>query len=211
MTSSKPFFTAVAVSMIVAAANAAHVDFSDPRRALGREGNVRIDAELAQDTISPSSPLTITYQIENLTSSTIAVADKVVDIDFDRDSQIITLSVGAEIPPGNMPHLVTIKSGEKRTLNAGGLVHVTVPDTRIPWSAVPRFVQVKVTLLRDVTPFTSLIEQQNHTASPIALPDSMFERWVEGSESVLLNTIPVYWRGENRRGTAESNQPAGTY
>jgi len=210
MKSSKQFLTAVAVSMMVAAANAAHVDFNDPRRALGREGNVRIDAELAQDTISSNSPLTITYQIENLTSSTIAVADKVVDIDFDRDLQTITLSVGAEIPPGNMPHLVTIKSGEKRTLNAGGLVHVTVPDAQTPWSAVPRYVQVKVTVLRDVTPFASLIEQQNHSTSPIALPSSMFDRWVEGSESVLLNTIPVYWRGETRRGTAENNQ-AGTY
>jgi len=211
MKSAKQFFTAIAVSMIAAAANAAHIDFNDPRRALGWEGNVRVDAELAQDTISPNSSLTITYQIENLTSSTIAVADKVVDLDFDRDSQTITLSVGAEIPPGNMPHLVTVKSGEKRTLNAGGLVHVTVPDTPTPWSAVPRYVQVKVTVLRDVAPFANLIELQNHTTSPIALPNSMFDRWVEGSESVLLNTIPVYWRGETRRGTADNNQPAGTY
>ena len=208
MKSSKQFFTVVAVSVIVAGANAAHIDFNDPRRALGREGNVRIDAELAQDTLSSSSPLTITYQIENLTSATIAIADKVVDIDFDRDSQIITLSIGAEIPPGpNMPHLVMIKSGEKRTLNAGGLVHITVPDR----SVVPRYVQVKMTVLRDVTAFANLIEQQNRNTTPIALPNSMFERWVEGSESVLLNTIPVYWRGESRRGTAESNEPAGTY
>jgi hypothetical protein len=211
MKSSKQFVTAVIVSMVAATATAAHVDFNDPRRALGREGNVRVDAELAQDTVSANSPLTVTYQIENLTSLTIAVADKIVDTDFDADARTITLSIGAEIPPGpDMPHLVTIKSGEKRTFNAGALVHITVPDIRTPWSAVPRYVQVKVTVLKDVMPFATMIEQQNRNTTPVALPDSMFERWVEGSESVLLNSIPVYWRGESRRGTAESNQPAGT-
>ena len=211
MESSGQFFTAFVVGLIGATATASHVDFSDPRRALGREGNVRIDAQLTQDTLSANSVVTVTYQIENLTSSTIAVADKIVDTDFDPDSRTITLAIGAEIPPGpNMPHLVMIKSGEKRTLNAGALVHVTLTDIRTPWTAVPRYVQVKVTVLKDVMAFASLIEKQNRNTMPIALPDSMFERWVEGSESVLLNSVPVYWRGESRRGTAESSQPAGT-
>src|SRR5437868_9016506 len=115
MGSSKPFFTAVAMSLIGAGiAAAGHVDFNDPRRALGREGDIRVDAELGQDTLQPNSPLTVTYQIENLTNLTIAVADKVTDTDFDPDSQTITLSIGAEIPSGShMPHLVTIKAGEK--------------------------------------------------------------------------------------------------
>jgi hypothetical protein len=40
----------------------------------------------------------------------------------------------------------------------------------------------------------------------------VFDHWVENSESVFLNTIPVYWKNENRRGTAESGQPAaGTF
>ena len=87
MKSSKPFFAAVAVSLIGASvAAAAHVDFKDPRRALGREGDVRIDAELAQDTLASNSPITITYQIQNLSNSTIAVADKICDTDFDLDS-----------------------------------------------------------------------------------------------------------------------------
>ncbi|PYQ60290.1 MAG: hypothetical protein DMF58_08740 [Acidobacteria bacterium] len=212
MKSSKPFVAAVAVSVMSAGiAAAAHVDFNDPRRALGREGDIRVDAELGQDTLQPNSPLTVTYQIENLTNLTIAVADKVTDTDFDPDSQTITLSIGAEIPSGShMPHLVTIKAGEKHTFTAGALVHVVVPNTLTPWTTLPRFVQVKVTVLRDVTPFANLIEQQNRTALPVALPKDMFDRWIDASTSVFLNTIPVYWRGESRRGTAESNQPAGT-
>ncbi len=212
MKSSRVFLTAVAVSVVgTSIAAAARVDFKDPRRALGREGNIRVDAELGQDTVSASSPLTVTYQIQNLSTSTIAVADKIAETDFDPDSQTITLSIGSEIPPGpNMPHLVTINPGEKRVLTAGALVHVAVPNVQTRWTAVPKYVQVKVTVLRDVTAFSKFIEEQTRTTSPVALPKEMFDHWVESTDSVFLNTIPVYWKNESRRGTADSNQPAGT-
>ena len=212
MRSSKPFFTAVAVSLIGAGiAAAAHVDFNDPRRALGREGDIRVDAELPQDTLSANSPITVIYQIQNLSKATIAVADKIADTDFDLESLTVTLSIGAEIPPGTqMPHLVTIRPGETRVLTTGALLHVAVPNVRTRWSAVPRFVQVKVTVLRDMTPFAGLIEEQNRNAAPVALPNNMFDRWVEASDSILLNAIPVYWKGDSIRGTAESSRPAGT-
>ncbi len=212
MRSSKLFFAAVGVSVIGAtAAMAAHVDFNDPRRALGREGDVRIDAQLAQDTLSPNAPVTVTYQIENLSRSAIAVADKIVDTDFDAETLTLTVSIGAEVPPGkNMPHLVIVNSGEKRTISSGTMLHIVTPNVRTPWTAIPRYVQIEVTLIRDVTPFVKLIELQNKSAIAIPLPNDMFDRWVESSESVVLNAIPVYWKGENRRGTAESDQPAGT-
>jgi len=212
MRSSKPFFAVVTISLIgAAAANAARVDFKDPRRALGREGNVRIDAELAEDTVSANAPINVTYQIENLSNATVAVADKILDATFDLDSRTVTLSIGSEVPPGpNMPHLVTINAGEKRVLTGGTLLHLTMPAIRTPWTAVPRYVQIKVILLRDVAPFARLIEQQNRSAAPVPLPNDMFDHWVENSDSVFLNTIPVYWRPENRRGTAESESPAGS-
>jgi hypothetical protein len=199
--------------MIGAAAMAAHVDFKDPRRALARAGDVRIDAELAQDTLSSNSSVNVTYQIENNSQTPVAVADKILETDFDADARTITFSIGAEVPPGqNMPHLVVIRPGEKRVLTGGALVHVVTPNVRTPWTAVPRYVQIEVTLLRDVGPFQKLIEMQNKVTAPVPLPNDMFDRWVEASESVLLNTIPVYWKDENRRGTAESGQPSlGTY
>ena len=105
---------------------AAHVDFNDPRRALGREGDVRIDAQLAQDTLSPNAPVTVTFQIENLSRSAIAVADKIVDTDFDAEARTVTVSIGAEVPPGkNMPHLVIVNSGEKRTITQNGSEELT--------------------------------------------------------------------------------------
>src|SRR5437870_2406411 len=142
------------LAMISAAALAAQVDFKDPRRAVGRENDIRVDAELADDVVSLAFPIGVTYQIENLTPDTIAVADKVTDSEYDSESQTITLSIGAEVPTGPfMPHLVTIKPGQKRVFTGGVFVHVAVPSARTPWTPVPRYVQIKVVVLRDVTPF----------------------------------------------------------
>ena len=207
MKDSNAFFAAVAATWIAAgSALAAHVDFRDPKRALGREGDIRVDAQLVQDTLSQSSPINVTYQIENLSKAAVAVADKVLDTNFDADALTITFSIGAEVPPGpNMPHLVIIRPGEKRTLAGGALAHVVTPNLRTPWTAIPRYIRIQVTLLRDISPFATLIEQQGKATVPVPLPNDMFDRWVENSESVLLNTIPVYWKNENRSGIAESS------
>jgi len=209
MKSSKPLFTAVAVSVIGAGiAAAAHVDFNDPRRAIGREGDIRIDAELTQDSLARNTPIAVTYQIQNLSKGVVAIADKIVDTDFDLESLTVTLAIGAEIPPGSeLPHLITINPGEKRVLTAAAMLHVAIPAARTRWTAVPRFVQVKVTLLRDVTAFASLIEQQRSGAPAVALPNNMFDHWVEASDSILLNPIPVYWKADSNHGAAEAGRP----
>src|SRR2546423_687910 len=106
--SSRLVVLAVAAVVLTAAeARAAGVNFKDPRRALGREDDIRVDAQLAQDTVSSNSPIGVTYQIQNLSASPIAIADRVCDSSFDSDTQTITITIGAEIPEGTaMPHLV---------------------------------------------------------------------------------------------------------
>jgi hypothetical protein len=185
---------------------AARVDMTDPRRALAREDDVRIDAQLLQQELSSSSPITITWQIQNLSLQPVAVADRTTDIDYDPDTSTIVFSIGAEIPEGaNMPHLVVIHSGEKRVFSAAGHVHFVTPSVRTPWTLVPHYVQVKVVLLRNLTRFASLIETQLKTAVQPPLPNEMFEPWVEASDAVFLNPIPVRWSVVPSRGvTAES-------
>jgi len=90
MRSSK-WFAVAALSSLTVILNAAQVDMKDPKRALGREDDVRIDAELTDDTLSSGSPVGVTYQIENLSKSTVAVADKIVDADYAPGSQTITV------------------------------------------------------------------------------------------------------------------------
>jgi hypothetical protein len=209
---SKPFVPAVVLTLVAGAALAARVDIKDPRTALGREDNIRINARLAQDSISSNAPLNVTYQVENLTQSPIALADKVTEMSYDDDSRTITLALGAEIPTGStMPHLVVIASGEKRVFSSGALVHIVLPSVRTPWTAVPQFVQIKVNVLRDVQPFAVLIEQQRRSATAPAFPNEMFDRWVESTGAVYLNAIPVRWTGSRPHITAENSQASGTY
>jgi hypothetical protein len=198
----------VAVFLLVSStASAAGVDFKDPRRALGREDDIKVDAQMLQETVSAGSPISVTYQIENLTSEPIAIADKICDSSFDADTQTITMSIGAEIPEGKaMPHLVTIAPGQKRVLHTGAMIQAVQGNSRSPYASVPRYVQITVNVLRDLRPFAKLIEQQSH-AAVVPLPNDLFDQWVDSVSTVDLNSLPVHWSNSPRAGTAESAAP----
>jgi hypothetical protein len=208
MKSSGRIAVVMAVTLLTSAAvRAAHVDFKDPRRALGREDDIKVDAEIAQDTLSAGSPISVTYQIENLTLSPIAIADKVSDASFDPDSQTITVSIGAEIPQATMPHLAMIPPGQTRVFRTGAMAQVVVPNPRSPWAQVPRYVQITVNVLRDVSPFADLIAQQSRSAVPPPLPNDLFDKWVDSVSSVELNALPVRWIEKGPRTSAEVSRP----
>jgi hypothetical protein len=195
----------VAVFLLVSStARAAGVDFKDPRRALGREDDIRVDAQMLQETLTPGSPISVTYQVENLTTAPIAIADKIADATFDADSQTITVSIGAEIPAGTtMPHLVTIAAGQKRAFRIGASAQVLIPNARSPLARVPRFVQITVNVLRDLKPFAKLIAQQTESAAAPPLPNELFDTWVASVSSVELNVLPIRWSNEQHGPTAE--------
>lgn len=205
MKSSSRIAVAVVATLLVSStARAAGVDFKDPRRALGREDNIRVDAQILQDTISAGSPITVTYQVENLSATPIAIADKVADASFDPESLTITVSIGAEIPQGtSMPHLATIAPGQTRTFRIGAAPQIVVANTKGPWAHVPRFVQIVVNVLRDLGPFANLIAQQARSASAPPLPNDLFDAWVANVSTVELNVLPVRWSDVRHGPTAE--------
>jgi hypothetical protein len=209
MKSSSRIAVAVAVFLLVSStARAAGVDFKDPRRALGREDDIKVDAQMLQETLSPGTPISVTYQVENLTSSPIAIADKVADATFDADSQTITMSIGAEIPQGTaMPHLTTIAPGQTRVFRIGASPQVLVANAKSPWAHVPRFVQIVVNVLRDVKPFANLIAQQAKSTTAPPLPNDLFDTWVASVSSVELNVLPVRWSNERQGVGAEAGRP----
>src|SRR5437588_12830617 len=86
---------ALAVLLIAATVQAAKVDMRDPRRAVGREDDVRVDAELAQDSVSPHSKICVVYQIQNLTQAPIALADKISDATHDSATQTSPVAFSA--------------------------------------------------------------------------------------------------------------------
>jgi hypothetical protein len=182
------------ITLIATAGHAATIDMKDPRRAVGAEDDVRVDAQLTTEVVSAHSPIGVKYQIHNLSSRTIAVADKMCEASYDGDSATIMLSIGSEVPNGGeMPRLVTIRSGETRTLTAGAMVKSSPTAQRIK---VPAFVQIRVNVLRDAAPFMALMERQKRANAVIALSDEDFEQWLKLNESIVLNTIPVRYRVE---------------
>ena len=195
------------IALLSAGGHAATIDMNDPRRAVGSEDDIRVDAQLTGDFVSPHSVIAVTVQIQNFSSRTVAVVDKVCEASYDSDSRTITLSVGSEVPrDGQMPRLVAIRSGEKRTFTVGTVLRVTVLPLRTPRTAVPGFVQIKVNVLRDVAPFVALMDRQSRASVAIALNDDQFEQWLKTNESILLNVIPVRYRAAEQSRMADASQ-----
>ena len=189
MKSSRLFFALLAaiVALHSAAAAAATIDMDDPRRALGRENDIRVDAQLVKDTVSPGATIGLTFQISNLTAAPVAVADKVASASYDFDTRTITLSVGSEVPTGGlMPKMTTIAPGQTKVFRCGATPMMNPAAFRADG---PRYVQIKVTVLRDLTPFERLLSEDARATQ--ALSDELFDRWFESNDTIFLNSVPV--------------------
>ncbi|HVR41547.1 MAG TPA: hypothetical protein VMU84_20800 [Thermoanaerobaculia bacterium] len=200
--------------LCAAAARANNLDPQNPRRAVGREDDVRIDAQLHQDVVSPGSPIGVVYQIQNLTATPVAIADRTAECTYDSDSGTVTLSIGSEVPAnGTLPRMTLIAPGEKKTFQASALLRVNLPSIRSPFVAQPRFVQVKVSFLRDSSPIASLIDRQTKApATAIALSDAQFDRWLESTDTIFLNALPVRYNPKARASTTDAERrEAGSF
>lgn len=194
-------YTTVALTLLcTATVTAASIDMDDPRRALGREHDIRVDAQLTRDSISPGTPIGVVYQIQNFGSSSVAIADKLASASYDDETRTITLALGAEIPDdGNMPYLVTIAPGEKKVFRASAVPALNAAAMRRTMTA-PRYVQVKVSILRDLEPFAALLDRQ--ATAPQPLPDTLFNTWFESNATIFLNALPVYFNAISSGGGA---------
>jgi hypothetical protein len=191
---SKTFLLIAASTFFYTAAYAAHVDMNDPRRALATDDDLRIDAQLSDDVIRSGSTVNVTFQIQNNSLRPVAVANKVIESSYDPESQTVTVSIGSEIPSGPaMPHLSVVKPGETRTFSTAAPVHIVMPAARSPFLSYPRYVQVKVIVLRDIAPFSDLIAQQRDAVQP-PLPDALFETCIQNNDAIFLSAIPVHWK-----------------
>ena len=199
-----------AILLHAAAALAGGIDMNDMDRALGREDDVRVDAQLTQNTVSPGAPIGVTYQIENLSASPIAIADRVSDASYDDETRTITIAIGAEVPPdGNQLHLTVVKPGEKKLLRSGATPSLNAAALHAGMASTPRLVQVKVTILRDLTPFAPLLTQQQN-GRIARLPDELFDKLFESTGTIMLNTLPVQYSPQ-RRAVDASERGAGGF
>jgi len=134
------------------------VDMKDARRVVGTENEVRVDAEVYGDRLSTSTTLPIKYDITNQRSQSILVADIVPDATYDDETQMVTISIGSEVPGNIMvPRLIAIAPGEKKTFNTAAHVAIAASSANSPWVRHPNAVRIRVNFLGDATPFQQLI------------------------------------------------------
>ena len=203
------FALAAAVSITALTADAGTINMDHPFRAAGRENDVRVDAQLLSDVVRAGSPIAVTYQVQNFSSRPVAVAEKLCSASYDTDSRMITLSVGSEIPPdGNLPKMVTIAPGEKKTFSVATNLHVALPSIGTRTAPLPRFLQVKASILRNLDPFADLLSRQSASKAPpvFALSDEQFDQWLEGNDTIFLNALPIRYE---MRPSVNFDAPAG--
>ena len=193
MHSVKPFVLSTLLLMVAALAMGANIDMDDPYRAVGREYDVRVDAQLLSEIVKQGMPIAITYQIQNFSKTSVAVAEKVCSASYDPDSRTITVSVGSEIPlDGEMPRMAMIAPGEKKIFNTSATLASSTSAIRASRTQ-PRYLQIKVNVLRDLVPFAELLEKQQSAATTMRLPlsDDQFDQWFDANRTIFLNSLPV--------------------
>lgn len=160
---------------------------------LGREENVRVDAQVFSDRLSSSSTVRVIYEIFNERPVPIALAELNPDASYDPETREITVTLGTEVP-GNefLPRLVKIAPGEKKAFTVGVRMPI-VQSSFTPLAAVPRFLRVKLHFLGEVAPFETLIGIPERAIHDRRLADQLFTTWVESTESVVTNAIPIEW------------------
>jgi hypothetical protein len=172
-------------------------------RLMGREADVRIDARLSTVDIGPGEKISIHYEIENLRTEPIAIADLIPEVTFDPETGVVTVLVGAEVP-GNefLPRLDVLHSGERKSFSRGVNLNVG-PTVRV----APHSLRIRLVYLNDIGPFDTLVEISEKAVHDPALADALFLPWVDSVRFVLTNQVPIHWK---RRGLRSAAEDAGS-
>jgi hypothetical protein len=190
------------------------VDMAEPRRVVGTENAVRVDAQISADHVAPGAQIPITYEITNQRETAIAVAELIPETTYDPDSRMFTVSIGSEVPGNTMlPRLILIEPGEKKSFSTlARLLFVAPPRTADPMARMaPAGFRLKLNFLSDTEPFRQLIGISEVAVSDAKLADELFPLWLERNEAVYTNAIPMRWmaraRGEFGDGAERARIP----
>ena len=169
------------------------VNQNEPRRVVGTDNDVRIDAEVFGDALGAAVTLPLKYDITNSRQATIAIADLVPETTYDEETQTVTISIGSEVPGATLlPHLISIKPGEKKSFSTIARVNIMMP-ARTPLTRIPRALRLKVNFLDDTTQFEKLMEMPEKGVYDPKLADELFPKWLERNETVYTNSLPMRW------------------
>lgn len=203
MTRSFALFVPLALTLSAGCGTAA-VNMDAPRRVVGTENAVRVDAEIFGDQIRSGMQVPITVEITNERSTPIAIADLVAATTFDTETRTVTVDLGSEVP-GNelLPRLIPIAPGETKTMTTAARIGFEAGRGAVGTGAArPVNLRIKVNFLGgDLEPFSDLLSMKEKGLVDPARADALFPLWLEQNEVVYTNAVPMRWRG---RGDAQS-------
>ena len=170
------------------------VDLDEPRRVVGTADRVRVDAMITGESIDYGSQLPITWEITNHRDVPVAVADLIPEVSFDRDSGMITVTLGAELPGQSLlPRLIEILPGESRTFRTAARIGFQRPRATAISTPPRAELRLRVNFLSDTTPFRQLIGIEERAVADPALADALFPLWVEKNEVIFTSSLPLRW------------------
>ena len=193
------------IFVLAACTSTKAVDMSEPRRVVGTENDVRVDAEVFGDTLTPNVNIPVKYDITNNRPNAILIADLLLQATYDPESFMVTIDIGSEIPGEQfLPRLVSIPSGAKKSFSGAAHVLIMHNPSATPYQPRPNALRVRVNFLSDPKPFEKLIDIPERALHDPQLAASLFTKWVEGNETVVTNSLPMRWRaaGTVEEGTA---------
>jgi len=190
-------FAVTTALLITGCATTKPVNLKEPRRVVGTENDVRIDAEIEVDRLMPSQTINLKYDISNQRSMPIAIADIFPESSYDSETRTVTIGIGTEVPGEQLlPRLVVIAPGEKKTFVAAARVNILIPaGAPSPFIRYPNALRVKVNFLGDTGPFAKLISIPERAVHDPQLAAELFPKWLEQNESVITGTVPMRWSG----------------
>lgn len=200
----------IPILLLAAGCASSAVDMDEPRRIVGTENAIRVDAQVIGDSARPGGTIPVTYEITNQRSTSIAVADIVAETSYDAETNTITVNVGSEVP-GNelLPRLIEIAPGEKKTFTTAARLRNLVPmlSSEPMKPPPPANFRLKVNFLGDPEPFRQLIGITDRAIANAQLADQLFPLWLERNEIVYTNSIPMRWM-PRQRSQAEGAGPS---
>jgi hypothetical protein len=169
------------------------VNQNEPRRVVGTENEVRIDAEIFGDVLQRSVSIPVKYDVTNGRKGPIAIADIVPVTSYDGDTQTVTVDIGSEVPGVQLlPRLIRINPGEKKSFSTIARVNIMLP-AETPTTRIPSAIRLRVNFLGDTSQFEQLIAIPERAVMDPKLADELFPKWVERNETIYTNALPMHW------------------
>jgi hypothetical protein len=191
----------LSLTLLSGCATSKPLDMAEPRRVVGTESLVRVDAQISGEAVSPGAQIPIAYEITNQRETAIAVAELIPETTYDSESHTFTVNLGSEVPGNTMlPRLVLIAPGEKKSFSVMARVIQFIPPrpTDAQYSLPPAGFRLKLNFLGDTEPFRQLIGIAENAVSDARLADELFQVWLDRNEVVYTNAIPMRWEARAR-------------